>query len=105
MLEDVLPEELMPEVRRIALEEAQQAADEWMRSRGPYRIGHREGREEGLLRGRRDALTWILEARGLTPSSAEQTRIDDCAEIRTLERWCARAKTATRVAELFDEFE
>ncbi|MFO7562324.1 MAG: hypothetical protein R6X02_06745 [Enhygromyxa sp.] len=122
LLEDALPEEMMPEIRKVTFEEAQASADEWMRGRGPYKIGHREGlaeglaegrtegrtegreqgRTEGLLRGRRDALALALEIRGLVPSAAEQARIDDCKDIELIERWCERAKTAAAVADLFD---
>jgi hypothetical protein len=109
LLEDVLPEEMMTEVRRISLEEAQTAADDWMRSRGPYVIGHREGveegreegREEGLLHGRREALAWILDARGLVLDSTQHARIA-VADLTTLERWCTRAKTAHSIADIFD---
>jgi len=94
------------------------AADEWMRTRGPYKIGHREGVaegvaegvergiergiERGMLAGRREALAMVLELRGLTPSADEQARIDACADLATLARWCERAKTATDTATLFD---
>jgi hypothetical protein len=114
LLEDALPETMMPEIRKITLEEAQASADEWMRGRGPYKIGHREGREEGLAEGRaegreegreeglRYALALVLELRGLVPSANEQARIDACNDCDLIERWCARAKSAATVADLFD---
>lgn len=106
LLEDALPEDIMPEIRKITFEEAQAAADEWMRTRGPYQIGHREGleegREEGLLAGHRHALALVLELRRLAPTVDEQARIDACNDHEQIERWCERAKTATIVAELFD---
>ncbi len=39
---------------------------------------------------------------GLTPSASERARIESCADLETLERWCIRAKQAARVADLFD---
>lgn len=117
LLEDALPEDMMDQVRKITLQEAQAGADHWMRTRGPYVIGHREGLaegrsagleqgrsaglEQGLLQGRRDALAVVLEVRGLTSTAAEQARIAACTDRATLERWCERAKTAATVAELF----
>jgi hypothetical protein len=102
LLEDALPEEMMVEIRKVTEEEARKAAEKWFRSRAPYQIGHREGLEQGLEQGRRDALALVLELRGLTPTSLEQSRIDHCHDPEQLERWCQRAKTATSVAELLD---
>jgi hypothetical protein len=102
LLEDALPEEMMPEIRKITLEEAQASADEWMRGRGPYRIGHREGRAEGRAEGLRRALALVLELRGLVPSADEQAHIDACNDCDLIERWCERAKSAATVKDLFD---
>jgi hypothetical protein len=118
LLAETLPEEMMPEIRKITFEEAQAAADEWMRGGATYQIGHREGLEEGrekgletglekglekgLLRGRREALALVLELRGLVPTAAEYVHIDACNNPELIERWCERAKTAATVAALFD---
>jgi hypothetical protein len=115
LLEDALPEARMDEIRQLTDDEAQHAADEWLRSRGPYQIGHREGLEQGLERGLEQgleqglerglhqALALVLELRGLVPTPVEQARIDACRDPVVIERWCQRAKTAGEVDELFDD--
>lgn len=101
LLEDALPEDEMDDIRKRTDEQAQAAADAWLRSRGPYQIGHREGLEQGLEQGLHRALALLLELRGLIPTAAEQARIDACSDPADLDRWCERAKTAGRVADLF----
>lgn len=88
----------MSEIKSATFEEALAESEHWMRTRGPFQKGLREGRVEGM----RGALALVFELRGLQPTAAEQATIDDCADLDRLARWCQRAKTAECVAEIFD---
>ncbi|WP_437735624.1 hypothetical protein [Sorangium sp. So ce1335] len=61
--------------------------------------GRAEGRAEGEANGRQDALLTLLRARGLSPSQDDEARIRACADTAKLDRWIARAATATTVRE------
>jgi flagellar biosynthesis/type III secretory pathway protein FliH len=109
-LEEALPEDVMNEIKKVTFEEAQAIADEWRRTRASYQRALREGRAEGLaeglaegrLEGSRQALALVFELRNLQPTPAEQAKIDSCTDLDSLARWCQRAKTAGRVADIFD---
>ncbi|WP_437280366.1 hypothetical protein WME90_07340 [Sorangium sp. So ce375] len=61
--------------------------------------GEAKGRAEGEARGRQDALLTLLRARGLPPSQDDEARIRACADAAKLDRWIAKAATATTVRE------
>ncbi|WP_433934402.1 hypothetical protein AB3662_07650 [Sorangium cellulosum] len=61
--------------------------------------GEARGRAEGEARGRQDALLTLLRARGLSPSQDDEARIRACADAAKLDRWIARAATATTLRE------
>ena len=61
--------------------------------------GEARGRVEGQLGGKAEALLAFLDARGLAPSEADRERVLACTDAETLDRWIARAATATSAAE------
>jgi len=68
--------------------------------------GRQEGRQEGLrqglqqgLRALRSALYELLRQRGWSPSPQERTRVEDCEDLDTLQRWLVQTVTATTVTE------
>ncbi|AUX19692.1 hypothetical protein SOCEGT47_001440 [Sorangium cellulosum] len=61
--------------------------------------GEAKGRAEGEARGRQQALMTLLRARGLSPSQDDEARILACTDAAKLDRWIARAATATSVRE------
>jgi hypothetical protein len=61
--------------------------------------GLERGRLEGQLAEARKALRRVLARRQLTPSPADDARIEDCPELATLERWLDQAITAGSAAE------
>ncbi|HTN89177.1 MAG TPA: hypothetical protein VL242_36110 [Sorangium sp.] len=61
--------------------------------------GRAEGEAKGRAEGRQDALITLLRARGLAPSPDDEARIRGCADAAKLDRWIARAATATTVRE------
>ena len=70
--------------------------------------GIEKGREEGLERGieagrgegERDALRVILRTRGLSPTAAQDARIEACGDVAVLRQRVARAVTALSVDEV-----
>ncbi|WP_437757736.1 hypothetical protein [Sorangium sp. So ce1389] len=61
--------------------------------------GRAEGEAKGRAEGRQEALITLLRARGLAPSPDDESRIRGCADAAKLDRWIARAATATTVRE------
>ncbi|WP_437533796.1 hypothetical protein WME79_07305 [Sorangium sp. So ce726] len=61
--------------------------------------GRAEGEAKGRAEGRQDALLTLLRARGLSPSQDDEARIRACADAAKLDRWIAKAATATTVRE------
>jgi hypothetical protein len=63
------------------------------------------GFDQGLARGRAearaDALVTILSARGIVPSAAQLDRVRSCGDVALLDRWIARAATASTADEVF----
>jgi hypothetical protein len=59
----------------------------------------RRGEARGEVRAEVDAQLTVLSARGLAVSEADRERVRACAEPATLDRWIARAATATSVDE------
>jgi hypothetical protein len=58
-----------------------------------------KAREEGQVLQARAALRRVIELRALAPSAADETKIDRCTNLRTLERWLDQALTAETAAE------
>ena len=63
--------------------------------------GHKAGLAEGLRSGKRAALLAILAARGLSVVEEVRARIDACKEEATLDRWIARATSASSIEQVF----
>jgi hypothetical protein len=61
-----------------------------------------QGIERGIEQGEREAIFEVLEARGLTPSEEEASRITASADLAQIKCWLRRSATASRVSELFD---
>ncbi|MGK4006936.1 hypothetical protein WMF31_30215 [Sorangium sp. So ce1036] len=61
--------------------------------------GRAEGEAKGRAEGRQEALMTLLRARGLSPSQDDEARIRACTDPAKLDRWIARAVTATSVRE------
>jgi Putative restriction endonuclease len=57
-----------------------------------------EGRDEGKLIEARTAVRRVLAKRKLVLSTADESRIDDCANLETLERWLENAIDAPSAA-------
>ncbi|HSJ99881.1 MAG TPA: hypothetical protein VK932_01525 [Kofleriaceae bacterium] len=57
------------------------------------------GSEKGRIVLARKILRNELAARQLTPSAEDDARIEACADLETLHRWCDQAVTAASVAE------
>ncbi|WP_437308816.1 hypothetical protein [Sorangium sp. So ce388] len=61
--------------------------------------GRAEGEAKGRAEGLQDALITLLRARELAPSPDDEARIRGCTDAAKLDRWIARAATATTVRE------
>jgi hypothetical protein len=60
------------------------------------------GIEQGKLLATRAHLRRVLVRRQLTPTRADDARIEACADLATLERWLDRAVSAASVADALD---
>jgi hypothetical protein len=73
-------------------------ADQWRKE------GHKEGRKEGRRKGQlaeaRAILRRVLARRGLDLAADEETRIDTCTTLATLEHWIEEAVVARNAAEV-----
>jgi hypothetical protein len=58
---------------------------------------------KGEVRGEAQALLTVLGARGIAIDEAARARVLGCQDRVTLERWIARAATASALAEVFAE--
>ena len=113
----VLPEVLSEQPFRNALQAALSAGftveewDEYIRNgmviegnRGAIPYAEKRGEERGLKQGKlsqaRVALRRVLAARQLDVSADQDTRIDGCIDVETLERWHWQAITAATTAEV-----
>jgi hypothetical protein len=63
--------------------------------------GRVEGKAEGRVEGKAEALLKILMRRGLTPTVKQRSRVIECADLATLERWLDRSLTVDSFEELF----
>lgn len=62
-----------------------------------------EGREQGLLLGKRDALKRVLAQRGLRMTKEIAAAIEACTDARKLDRWLDRALVASSAAAVFKQ--
>jgi predicted transposase/invertase (TIGR01784 family) len=65
------------------------------------REGRAEGEAKGEAKGKAQAIVAVLEARGLSVTDAQRTRILGCTDLERLERWVRRAATVKTAAALF----
>jgi len=63
--------------------------------------GREKAREEGVLRGKRDALQRVLERRQLGVTSESRAVIEACSDEKELDGWLDRALVASRTADVF----
>jgi hypothetical protein len=62
-----------------------------------------EATAEGRAQGKADAILTILGRRGLAPDANARSRLGNCTDLTTLDRWLERALAARSLAEVFDE--
>jgi predicted transposase/invertase (TIGR01784 family) len=113
---DVVPKVLAEQPFKDALEAARVARftdEEWeayiragiaiQDERGALSLARKEGLTQGLtqgeLKGLRASIRKILRKRGLAPSPQEDTLLEACADVPTLERWLEQALTAPSARE------
>jgi hypothetical protein len=65
--------------------------------------GHNDGCNEGRMAGEANALTLVLDARGLSMSPKHRMRIESCTDPDQLRSWVCRAATATSIGGVFDD--
>lgn len=61
------------------------------------------GRAEGKVAGRAEDVLTVLDARGITVSAEQKTRVVDCTDAATLDRWIRKAVTVATAEELFTD--
>lgn len=64
-------------------------------------LGEASGKAEGKIEGKIESLLTILSVRGVALTEAERERITRCTDVELLERWTARAATASTTDEVF----
>jgi predicted transposase/invertase (TIGR01784 family) len=64
-----------------------------------HKSGLAEGHKSGLAEGKRDSLRRIMELRGIALTEAEQDRISHCSDLGRLDRWLAKALTASAASD------
>ncbi|MEU6861485.1 hypothetical protein AB0B28_21735 [Glycomyces sp. NPDC046736] len=64
--------------------------------------GLEQGRAEGRAKGLGEAVVRFLSVRGVTLSSDERARIEDCVDVVQLETWLHRAATARTASDVFE---
>jgi hypothetical protein len=57
--------------------------------------------QEAVAAGLREGLLAILDARGIACQEDARQRVDSCVDATTLRQWLLRAKTATRIDDMF----
>jgi hypothetical protein len=78
--------------------EGNRGAIPYAEKRGEER-GVKLGLEQGKLNQARAALRQVLAARQLNVGADQETRMGECTDIETLERWLRQAITAATTAE------
>jgi hypothetical protein len=61
-----------------------------------------ESQRQSFSRGRSSSVIGFLEARGITVSDSQRSRIESCTDVEILDRWIRRAVTITSAEELFE---
>jgi hypothetical protein len=61
-----------------------------------------QGKREGILEGKREALLTILAARGWSPAAEEAETIAACSDAAIVDQWLVRATSAASVAEVLN---
>ncbi len=69
--------------------------------RGALSLARREGRDEGKIEAKRDAVLRVLERRGVELTAEDRTRIAASADMATLDRWFDNALGARTSADVF----
>ncbi len=65
--------------------------------------GRAEGLEQGVAKGRTEAVLTVLRARGLSVEAAHEERIRACGNVEQLDRWLQRVAAVSSLDELFEE--
>lgn len=70
-----------------------------------FKRWYAEGREEGRVEAKAEALLVLLQARGLPITDEASAKVHKCTDIAVLDAWFRRAATATTIDEVFREGE
>ena len=62
-----------------------------------------KGRAEGIAAGKAEVVLRILAGRGLSVSDVQRSRVLECTDNATLDRWVDRALQATSIDDVFDD--
>ena len=62
-----------------------------------------EGKAAGIAEGKAAAILTILEKRGLAPGADARSRLRNCEDLTTLDRWLEHALAAESLADVFTE--
>jgi hypothetical protein len=65
--------------------------------------GIEQGIEQGKLKARTQDILRILNRRGISIPEADQTTIENCTDMDTLEKWFDRALVVNDIKDLFTE--
>jgi hypothetical protein len=93
VLEAIRTERLTPEEHARLKDEAA-----WEEVKADART---EGRREGSLAGRGEALRALARAAGIALSAEDEARIDGCTDAATLDHWITNGRAARDAGELF----
>jgi hypothetical protein len=69
-------------------------------ARGALAVAHGEGKEEGIVEGKRDTLLRLLARAGIALAEDDRARVQGCTDAAILDRWIDNvfgAKTAADV--------
>lgn len=91
--------EVTPEM----VERAIRFSERYLEEKKRREAARKQGREQGLIEGRREVLDRFLARAGLRPTVEEARRIAECTELARLDRWIDQSIAATSVAEALAE--
>lgn len=95
--------EKMPDIRKFLTTVEQRTydlAEASGEARGLVR-GRVQGKVEGKAEGKAESVLKILTSRGLKLTTHQRRKIEDCKDLKTLDRWFDQALTAESADELF----
>lgn len=69
-------------------------------ARGALAVAHQEGKEQGLVDGKRDLLLRLLARAQITLTDHDRARIQACADPMTLDRWAENVLGAKSAADV-----